>query len=221
MFDYTKLPQLNLIHSVYIGMLSSSVIFLHHVLRLFVFWLCLFYFQPLFFNTCQKVINGVGWLDDPHCPSPILCDTVTLFIYTDLGPFLWPKNLIIWLYFSETMTFYDQTKMAEVEHTITVQRNTTSENRHKRCWSCTETNSQNMSKTCNLVWTKLKTCINISLFFVASRTYICKQCIKFHSRNLVHVRFCQHLQGVQVGSICRMQLRPSDVVVSPYILRFL
>jgi len=30
----------------------------------------------LFLNTCQKVINGVGWLDDRHGLSP-------LFVYTD------------------------------------------------------------------------------------------------------------------------------------------
>jgi len=30
------------------------------------------------------------------------------------------------------MTSYDQTKMTELEHTTTVQRSSTSENRHKR-----------------------------------------------------------------------------------------
>jgi len=29
------------------------------------------------------VINGVGWLDDSHGPSPILCNTVTFFSYID------------------------------------------------------------------------------------------------------------------------------------------
>ena len=41
----------------------------------------------------------------------------------------------------------------------------------------------------------------------------------FHSNNLVHLRHCQHSQGPQVGSICRMQLRRSDIVVSPDILK--
>jgi len=41
------------------------------------------------------------------------------------------KNLIIWLYFSENIALYNQTKMTELKHTTTVQRNITSENRHK------------------------------------------------------------------------------------------
>jgi len=28
-------------------------------------------------------MNEVGWLDDRHGPSPILCDKVTLFGYID------------------------------------------------------------------------------------------------------------------------------------------
>jgi len=39
--------------------------------------------QLLFFNTFQKVINGIGWLYDRHGPSPILYDTVPLFVYID------------------------------------------------------------------------------------------------------------------------------------------
>jgi len=42
-----------------------------------------FDFQLSFLNTFQKVINKVGWLDDRHDPSPILCDTVTLCVYID------------------------------------------------------------------------------------------------------------------------------------------
>jgi len=57
-------------------------------------------------------------------------------------------------------------------------------------------------------------------FFWATRTCIFRQCITFHPNNLVHLHFCQHLQGAQVGSIYRMQLRPSDIVVSPGILRW-
>ena len=62
----------------------SLVHFLHRVLRSFVyrfFFHCLFDLQLLFLNTCQKVINGVGWLDDRQCPSPILCDTAP-FLFT-------------------------------------------------------------------------------------------------------------------------------------------
>ena len=65
----------------------SPVHFLHHVLRsflfLFFFSLCLFDHQLLFLNTCQKVINGVGWPDDRHGLSPILYDTAPVFVYTD------------------------------------------------------------------------------------------------------------------------------------------
>ena len=39
--------------------------------------------QLLFLNTCQKVINGIGWPDDRHGLSPILYDTAPLFVYTD------------------------------------------------------------------------------------------------------------------------------------------
>ena len=35
------------------------------------------------FSTLKKVIKGIGWLDDRHGPSPILCDTVTLLVYID------------------------------------------------------------------------------------------------------------------------------------------
>ena len=45
--------------------------------------LCLFDVQLLFLNTCQKMINGVGWLDDRHGLSVILYDTAPLFVYTD------------------------------------------------------------------------------------------------------------------------------------------
>ena len=37
----------------------------------------------MFLKTCQKMINGVGWLDDRHGLSPILYDTAPLFVYTD------------------------------------------------------------------------------------------------------------------------------------------
>jgi len=35
------------------------------------------------FQHFSKVINRVGRLDDRHGSSPIPCDTVTLFVYTD------------------------------------------------------------------------------------------------------------------------------------------
>jgi len=35
------------------------------------------------------------------------------------------------------------------------------------------------------------------------------------------LRLCQHSQGDQAGSVCKMQLRPSDIVVSSDILRLL
>jgi len=50
--------------------------------------------------------------------------------------------------------------------------------------------------------------MDIGLFLLAARTCIFTQCIAFHPNNLVHLCLCQHSQGVQVGSICRMQLRP-------------
>jgi len=46
-----------------------------------------------------------------------------------------------------------------------------------------------------------------------------RQCITFHPSNLVSLRLCQDSQGAQVGSICRMELRPGDIVVSPHVLR--
>jgi len=56
-------------------------------------------------------------------------------------------------------------------------------------------------------------------FFAGARTCIFRQCITFHPNNLVHLRLYQHSQGAQVGSVCRIQLRSSDIVVSPDILR--
>jgi len=66
-----------------------------------------------------------------------------------------------------------------------------------------------MSKTYSLVWSKSKTCMGIGSF--PWRTGIFGQCIRFNPNNLVHLRLCQHSQGAQVGSICRMQLRPSGI----------
>jgi len=45
------------------------------------FYVCLFLYlisNYCCYNTTQKVINGVRWIDDRHGPSPVVCDTVTL-----------------------------------------------------------------------------------------------------------------------------------------------
>jgi len=76
---------------MYIGMRFHLYIFftmfcIHSFYFLFFFSLCLFEVQPLFLNTYQKMINGVGWPDDRHGVSPILYDaydTAPLFVYTD------------------------------------------------------------------------------------------------------------------------------------------
>jgi len=46
-----------------------------------------------------------------------------------------------------------------------------------------------------------------------ARPCIFRQGITFHPNNLAHPHLCQHSQGVQVGSICRMQLKPGDMGV--------
>ena len=61
---------------------TTLTMFCVHSFSVF-FSLCLFDLQLLFLNTCQKVINGVGWPDDCHGLSPILYDTAPAFIYTD------------------------------------------------------------------------------------------------------------------------------------------
>jgi len=43
--------------------------------------------------------------------------------------------------------------------------------------------------------------------------------LHFSQNILIHLRFCQYSQGFNVGSVCKMQFRPSDIVVSPDILR--
>jgi len=61
--------------------------------------------------------------------------------------------------------------------------------------------------------------MGIALFFFgSSNTFLAVHYIS--SKYLGSPRcLCQHSQDAQVGSICRMQLRPSDIVVSPDILR--
>jgi len=43
--------------------------------------------------------------------------------------------------------------------------------------------------------------------------------LHFSQNILTHLRLCQYSQDVKVGSVCKMQFRPSDIVVSPDILR--
>jgi len=62
---------------------SSNFSSPYSVFICFVFRLCLFDFQQLSLNACQEVMNGIGWLDDRHGLSPILCDRVTTFVYID------------------------------------------------------------------------------------------------------------------------------------------
>jgi len=54
------------------------------------------------------------------------------------------------------------------------------------------------------------------LFLWDSKHMHFRQCIAFYPNNLARLPLCQ---GAQVGSVCGMQLRPSDIVVSPVILR--
>jgi len=64
------------LHIIYVQFVHrhalSPVHFLHHVLRSFIFCFCFsFHYAYLisnccFLNTCQNVINGVGWPDDRH-----------------------------------------------------------------------------------------------------------------------------------------------------------
>jgi len=55
--------------------------------------------------------------------------------------------------------------------------------------------------------------------FGAARACIFRQCITFHPNNMVHLRLCQHSHGAQMGSVCRIQLGPSHIVLLPDSLR--
>jgi len=147
--------------------------------------------------------------------------------------------LIIWLYFSENMTLYDQTKMLERERIQLLYKEALPTKIGIRngslvvCWSPTKINSSKHEQNIWYVFTKINSSkheqniwyvLNVEAnwkhawtlvyFFGEARTCICRQCITFNPNNLVHLRLCQHMQGAQVGSICRIQLRPIDVVVS-------
>jgi len=52
-----------------------------------------------------------------------------------------------------------------------------------------------------------KAYMDMVYLFWAARPCSFRQCITFHPHTLVHLRLCQHSQGVQVGSVCRMQLK--------------
>ena len=84
------------------------------------------------------------------------------------------------------------------------------------CWSPTKINRSKHEQYMyfEAYWKHAWTLVH---FFWAARTYIFRQCITFLPNNLVHLCLCQHLQGAQVGSVCRMPLRPSDIMVSPVV----
>jgi len=104
------------------------------------------------------------------------------------------KNLIIWLYDSENLTLYDKTKMTELKHATTVQRSTTSENRHmiwqphgplkpsKLNGSKDEKNIYIISfeATWKHAWT-------VAYFFGGVRPCIFRWCVTFQPNNLVHL----------------------------------
>jgi len=47
--------------------------------------------------------------------------------------------------------------------------------------------------------------------FLGQQDHALWQCITFHPNNFFQLRLCQHSQRSQVGSICRIQLRSSDI----------
>jgi len=61
--------------------------------------------------------------------------------------------------------------------------------------------------------------MNIGYYFLGQQEHaFLGSVFTFHPNNLAHLRLSQRSYGEQVSSICRMQLRPSDIVVSPGIL---
>jgi len=113
------------------------------------------------------------------------------------------------------VTLHDQTKVTELKHTTTVQRNFTRENKHK-IWEphgLLKPSKINCSKDEQNIYiisfeANWKHAWTLVYFITAATPCIFRQCVTFHPNNLVHLRFCQHSQGDQVGSICRMQARP-------------
>jgi len=62
---------------------SSSFSVSPYLFACFLTGLAVFYFQLLLSTNWQCVSNGVGWLNDFHDLSPILCDTVTILFHPD------------------------------------------------------------------------------------------------------------------------------------------
>jgi len=180
------------------------------------------WWHPLQFVLFEaQSISRIRWLYLAkyvlHLKSPWYINVKSKAIFYDL------KKLIIWLYFSENVTLYDQTKMTELERIQLLHKEALPTKIDIRdgspmvCWTATKTNSSKHEQNTQYVLkfeTNWKHAWALVCFLGVARTCIFRQCITFYSNNLVHLRLCQHMQGAQVGSICRMQLRPIDVVVS-------
>jgi len=120
--------------------------------------------------------------------------------------------------------------MTELEHTSTVQRSITRIPakigiRNRSLWFVEAPQiqtAQNMSRTYCLVWSKLKTCMDIGHWFISLRQQehaFLGSALDFIQITWCTLLLCHHSQGAQVGSIRRTQLRPSDIVVSHDIWR--
>jgi len=66
---------------------------------------------------------------------------------------------------------------------------------------------------------RLKQIESMVYFFVGARPCSFRQCVTFHPNNLVHLHLCQRWHCAKVGSICRMQLRPSDMGVGRFFFQ--
>ena len=113
----------------------------------------------------------------------------------------------------------NQNGLARTCFTTTVQRTITSERRDGSpivCWNPTETNCTKYVICFETNWNNAWTLVN---FFGTTKTCIFSYCITFYPNTSVHLRLSHHSQGDYVGSVCRMQLRPSLIVVSPENLR--
>ena len=112
----------------------------------------------------------------------------------------------------------NQNGLARTCCTTTVQRTITSESRDGSpivCWNPIETNCTKYVVCFEENWNNAWTLVN----FFGTRTCIFSYCITFYPNTSVHLRLSHHSQGDHVGSVCRMQLRPSLIVVSPENLR--
>jgi len=84
------------------------------------------------------------------------------------------------------------------------------------CWNPTEINCAKYVVCFGANWNNAWTLVN---FFGTTRTCIFSYCVTFYPNTSVHLRLSHHSQGDHVGSVCRMHLRPSLIVVSPENLR--